>query len=271
MKREILSATGATVVIIILAVLLSEGVIALSDVSSALAYVLVGTILGILVWGFEPRIKRIVKRKSHVLTTIEPRFAHLTIHYSQITDTPDTPNPARPRYVANTTTNEAYWVSDLLEPYIRQRKISWHAHDGSEALKTHFKKNRIHPNEHDPKPEDLGLSLSRDGSLQSPDPNFVELLSKLEGKKLDNLRILKLFPWYSYFSTSGYTSKRLLLKHSTNETFDSPLHDLELAEKGIIDSENYTMKPFESLEAWSKRHKYRYIRKRYTEGELLGG
>jgi len=62
--REILSVIGAIVVIIVLAALLSRGVIVLSDVSAALAAVLVAAIFGILGWGFEPRIKQIVRGKS---------------------------------------------------------------------------------------------------------------------------------------------------------------------------------------------------------------
>jgi len=64
MKREILSVAGAVGVIVILAVFLSNGVIVLSDVSAALAYVLVAALFGILLWGFGPRIKRIVRGEN---------------------------------------------------------------------------------------------------------------------------------------------------------------------------------------------------------------
>lgn len=51
-------------VILTLAMLGYGGVIALSDVSSALAYGLVCSFFGILLWGFAPRIRRFVKGKT---------------------------------------------------------------------------------------------------------------------------------------------------------------------------------------------------------------
>jgi hypothetical protein len=64
MKREILSVVGAIAVIIILAILLSERVFVLSDVSSALAWVFVASIFGILIWGFKPKIERAIRGKT---------------------------------------------------------------------------------------------------------------------------------------------------------------------------------------------------------------
>jgi len=63
MKREILSLAGATTIIIILAALLFQKVFVLSDVSSALAWVFVASIFGILIWGFKPRINRAIRGK----------------------------------------------------------------------------------------------------------------------------------------------------------------------------------------------------------------
>jgi hypothetical protein len=73
-------------------------------------------------------------------TTVDTRFTHLTVHYSQRIDNPDIEKPARPYYVTNSRTNQAYWVSDLLEPYVRQHKIDWFSHDGEKALRDYFKK-----------------------------------------------------------------------------------------------------------------------------------
>lgn len=51
--------------IITLVTLLFKGVLILSDVSSALAWVLVASIFGILIWGFKPRIERAIRGKLH--------------------------------------------------------------------------------------------------------------------------------------------------------------------------------------------------------------
>lgn len=64
MFREILS-MGVTVTLIgILLLALCEGWVFVSDVSSALAYVLIGSMVGILIWGFKPRIERTFRKKS---------------------------------------------------------------------------------------------------------------------------------------------------------------------------------------------------------------
>jgi membrane protein implicated in regulation of membrane protease activity len=63
MKREILSLVGAIIVIGVLFYALKEGIILMSDVSSALAYILVAGIVGILLWGFKPRIERALRKR----------------------------------------------------------------------------------------------------------------------------------------------------------------------------------------------------------------
>jgi len=96
------------------------------------------------------------RRKFH---KVSPKFAHLTILYSQRTDSPDSPNPARPRYVINNLTNQAHRVSTWLEPYIAQHKVNWHTFDGKEALLQYFKDNNVGVHEHDPTPADLNVVL----------------------------------------------------------------------------------------------------------------
>lgn len=201
----------------------------------------------------------------------DPRFANLMICYSRRDDTPDTPIPARPRYVVNSQTNQAYWVSDLLEPYIRQHKIGWYSFNDEKELRNHFQKHGIVTNDIPQKqPEDLGLHLRRDGLLEFVDLDLERLLKRLDGRKIDGVTIFKLYPWHYYYRKKPfYTNKRLLLKHSTHEVFVAPFHDLELIDRGLIDSDNKCRRPFESLRRWSKRMKYTYMDRRYSEAELL--
>ena len=63
MTREILSIGVAITLIGILLLALNEGAVFVSDVSSALAYVLIGSIVGILIWGLKPRIERMFRKK----------------------------------------------------------------------------------------------------------------------------------------------------------------------------------------------------------------
>lgn len=110
--------------------------------------------------GIEPTInsKFAKKRKSY---KVSPEFAHLTILYSRRIDSPDNPNPARPRYVLNNRTNQAYRVSTWLEPYIAHHKINWHTFESKEALMQYFKEQNVYVCERDPTPEELGIVLDR--------------------------------------------------------------------------------------------------------------
>jgi hypothetical protein len=207
-------------------------------------------------------------RKSIIPDT---RFTHLTVYLSRRDDTPDTPSPARPRYVVNSQTNQAYWVSDLIEPYFQQHKISWYSFNDEKELRNQFRKWHIITNDAPQKqPEDLGLHLNHDGLLECVDLNLDRLLKKLDGRKIDGVTIFKLYPWHYYYRKKrSYTNKRLLLKRSTNEAFIAPFHDLELIDRELIDSDSKCRRPFESLRCWSKRMKYTYMDRRYTEAELL--
>lgn len=206
-------------------------------------------------------------------TTIDPRFVHLTIHYSQRTDTPDTPNPTRPRYVENKETNQAYWVSDLIEPYAKQHLIEFCTWDGARALRAYFRRRKISVSENNPRrPEDLGLRFDRKGALPRR-PVEPGIVSKLGSRKLDDLEDEWLFPWYYVFLPDGKRhdppNKRLLRKISTGETYRTPIYDVELYRKRIIGHDNYLLFPFESLEGWSERHGYTYRDRRFTEHELM--
>lgn len=90
---------------------------------------------------------------------LDPKFSHLTIHYSRKTDNPNTKSPARPRYVTNNRTNQAYWVSTLTDS--NRHAINWHTHHNKEALLDYFNKNGIHVNERDATFEELGLTEDR--------------------------------------------------------------------------------------------------------------
>jgi hypothetical protein len=92
--------------------------------------------------------------------SIDARFLHLVVHYSQRTDSPDTPDPARPRYLVNSKTRQAYWVPTWMESIIRQKKLAWNSHDGEKALSKFLKENKIQVHNDNPMPADLGLDNS---------------------------------------------------------------------------------------------------------------
>jgi len=90
-----LSVVGVIALIGVLFFALDRGVVAMSEVSSAFAYLLVAGILGLLAWGFKPRFVRFVKAKKPSIEQpieralqIQQELAdvkkHLHAHYQNI-------------------------------------------------------------------------------------------------------------------------------------------------------------------------------------------
>lgn len=251
------------------------GVMDIHGILSVLPYFLVAGIVGVFLWGFRERLEGAFGKKSAVShevseSSIDPRFAHLTVHYSNIRDTPDTENPARPRFVTDNGRKQAYWVSDLLEPYIRQHKICWFSYNGQRALMASLDRENYGIRRRAPLPEELGLSIDNDGSLKLAKVSKVEsdLVSKLRDSKLEDLQVVFL-ERKRFRSLSA--RRTLLLKFSTKEAFLSPPFAPALVENGIVTSETYGMHRWQTCKCWCKRHGYTFTERHYPESELTKG
>jgi len=202
----------------------------------------------------------------------DTRFTHLRVHYSQKTDSPKTKVPAQPYYIVNWDTKQAYWVPDLIVPFVKKKKLqNWNSHYHSDALKKHFKKNAIIINERNPTPKELGLKFDKNGLLIRQTTE-TQIVAKLKGRKLSDVELVCLFSWYyriPFLNRGKFPNKILLRKYSTNETFSAPSDYSQLFDHKIISKENYIRRPFESNKSWSKRYGYTYHRRRYSEKELL--
>ena len=199
-------------------------------------------------------------------TNIDLMFIHLTLHYDGKKDTPE--------YIVNNKSKQAYWISDLLTLYIRQRRIPTHRHKKG-GVQAYLKEQGFTVNERDPLPIELGLKYRLDKTLWWADSKLSsDLLDKLKGKKLDDLKLVFLFPWYYHIiPTRGhdYPDKRLLLKNSTlKQAFEPPNIAMDLVENDIITSQIMVLRPFESLKKFAKRYDgYTYSRKSFTIKALL--
>ena len=206
--------------------------------------------------------------------TPNPSFEHLTVQYSQKKDSPDSSSPSRPYFIVNLDANLAYYVSDLIAPYIKKKMFQWNAHDGEKALKKFFKDTGITIARINRTAEELGLIIHKNGSLSA----LPKIIYELKNRKLDDLEIEWLFPWYYNYLPSRCRNKpprkRLLRKFSTKETFKPPHYDLELIETNNITKDNYILGrskflSSESLTQWSTRYGYTYQSIRYSEEMLL--
>jgi len=223
-------------------------------------------IVGIMVGAIFIAIGLLGGRKK---TPIDPHFAYLTVWYSKIGDTPDTPNPSQPYFIVNNDTKQAYWVSDLITPYVKKKKFQCDTRHSKKALMTYFKKVGININYRNPEPEELRLIINENGSLSL----LPKIIYELKNRTFDDLEIEWLFPWHYHFLPSRFRhkppNKRLLRKFSTKETFKPPQYDLMLIKTHKITKDSHIMNCLESLNQWSERHGYTYYARRYSAKDLL--
>jgi hypothetical protein len=212
------------------------------------------TIIAFFVW-----IKRHIRHDA--------RFKHLTVHYSSRKDSPKVMEPNSPRFIVNGDTKQAYWVSDLIEPYVRQNKIDWFTHDNLHELRVHFKKQNINENKRKPYPHELGLWIKPNGSLALIEPELKpEMLERLETckrkGKLKNYEIAFLNPWYCWILRSQFfirqaypPNKRIIANLSTKEAFGAPYENLDIIKHNLISHNSYSPRPTEDISKWCKRKK----------------
>lgn len=209
------------------------------------------------------------KFRKNTTLTVDLRFDYLIVWYSDSRDIPETENPHRPYFIVNGHTKQAYYVSDLIAPYVKKRKFSFYTRSSKRALLAHFKKQGITPNHNNPKQEELGLIINKDGSLTA----LPKIIYELKNRKLHDLEILWLFPWYYRLLPSRFRgkhpNKRLLRKFSTKEVFKPPHYDLELVKIGKLAKDNKIMKRGDHLKDWSERNGYTYINRRFNDEDFL--
>jgi hypothetical protein len=180
---------GVAILIIIFFMMLvldAYGVMKIMESIANLLLIVIGVLLTIafelIVFPqkFVGKLEKTETVEKEVPKLIDPRFVHLTIHYSQRTDTPDTLHPARPRLIVYYEKKRYYWVPTWLEPYIKQHKLNWHSHDGEKALRTWLKLEKIEPHETDPSPKDLDLENLLETDRLSVEPK--KSMGKVEEK-----------------------------------------------------------------------------------------
>ena len=267
----------SVIVVITLAIFQGLGVYLevwkLSDILSIIPFFIFTAMFGVFLWGLGKRIdnligKRTEKEVSSAIVDSELKrakesnvstFSHLTIHYSQKTDNPETLiDSAQPIYVTNNKTRMAFLVPEWLKPYIYLRKISLQFHDGERAL-LRFVNTYSGDASRKPLLIELGLRFDEEMLVLAQES---DLLLKLKGHKLEDLRVV--------FLQRIRARRTLLLKKSTKEAFEAPVCVNELTANGIIaDWQSFRMWPWENCKRWSKRQGYTFHQWRFPESELL--
>lgn len=222
-----------------------------------------------------------VKRK-HVL--LDPRFLHLSIHYSSRADSPNSPKPDRPRFVKNRDTSQAYWVSDLIESPIAQRKIQYFTYDNEDDLRSTLTNQGVKINDKEPFDEELGLWLTTNGTLVKMEARIPsELLPKLnelkqEGK-LRRFQIWFIFPKRKFLlyclsksmSERDFpTNKRVLINRKTNQAYGAPMESVHLYAKSLIDFWTFTpWNPRDTIRRICENRDFEFNEWHYSIDELI--
>jgi hypothetical protein len=168
----------------------------------------------------------------HNKKTIENQFCHLTIHHE---------NKNSQIFVTNNLTNQAYWVSGILTPYIKQKAIPEHKHKKNEMLK-YFEQQKITVNNRDFLPNELNLRYRKDKTLTWTDNVDQNLLSKFKMEPPKDLKVLYLYPWYCYLShyfCGKGAPNSLILKLSTKEAFEPNRIIGDLIENNLIECQTF--------------------------------
>ena len=209
-----------------------------------------------------------ISRRQRKVENIDPRFHSIVIYYSDEKDSPDSKEPHIPYFVANYFVSRAYWVPNNLNVYVRQHYFQHFSFKNKKAIMALLKKQKIEIHDELPKSDaDMGLRFRSDGNLYGYYNVDATLLNKFKENrnKFSDFKIAFLYPWLR--KPVYPPNRRVLIKISTNEIFESPttpIYDLDLVENSVLDSQNYTRFPYEPYWLWSWRnhfkplHRWRY-------------
>jgi hypothetical protein len=267
----------STVLIVILIVISSWlgivwGFWKLSDFLSYIPQFLIGAIFVVIFWGVGQNIKKALGKKEQTPVDkippydFDPIYRNLAVYYHRIKGVSDTPDSSQQRYLADGSKGMAYLIRELpdwLAPAIKNHKMEWCPFDNDKLL-TKFINTKFLLIDSNPNPESVGLTYA-DGKLIE-DKRYSKLLSKLAGRKLDDLQIA-IVKRRHFLS---FVTRTLLVDFSAKHVWLAPPYYYLLEENGIIYSETYGMYFWESCKCWSKREfGFPLIRNHYPESMLL--
>lgn len=213
---------------------------------------------------------------------LDYRFKHLRLEFSRTEENPRTSEPHKPVFVVNLYAKQAYYLSDLIRPYVK--RIASTSHDSEQILKQSLRKQKITINERKEFfPEELNLWIRPDGEPQPQEKGIdsatlQQLKEFAHNGKFKKLQIAYIYPWYCWTRSSMEShcppDKRLLIDFSTPERIarPAPAESHTLTYENILKEDSYTkLYPFMSLPRWCKHYKYKFDRQPYDLSELLFG
>jgi hypothetical protein len=253
----------------------------MSDIQSAVPYIAFTIIVGVFLWGQQRKFEKALgmrRTTEHEEKIPEFRadsyYHHLAIHYLRAKGVPDTPDSAPLKYI--TVGRSAYRLRELpdfLVCPIKEHRIIWYPYDDEKVLERTLLAAKYTIYDDAPsEPETLGLSFV-DGKWIAYEPHS-DILSRLEGHRLDDLQVFNLTRRNAYALFRSKVRRTLLVKFPENQqpqAWLAPAWFFELTEKRIIAEEDKGMRFYESCKRWCERYHYNTdnLDRRYPDSALL--
>lgn len=269
-KYDVVSVAVPILGIASLVVGVRMGWLPLSDIQSAIPYIVFTIIIGVFLWGQQRRLdKALGKKVEPEVVKSKPydpddRFEYLTVHYLRVRGSQDVPDPSRPRCLVDGRAKVASWViPEWLEPFVIDHKILWQPYDDEKTLRTYIKE-RYSLSQILLTPEDLRLQYVKGELRERGKEEYSDLITRLKGRKLENLQVVYLTRRHPF------ARRTLLVDFDAKTVWLSPLYDFELIANGLVTSETYGMWPLESCDCFCKR-KFHFplVPQRYPESKLF--
>ncbi len=258
-------------IIVILGVLRYVEFLTMSDLSSAVAQLLVGAVFVVIFWGIGENIKRALgKRESATSDKAQPpkyipMYRNLVLYYVRPRGLADTPENSQLRFLIYKPKNIAIFVREFPEwllPAVKRHDFEWKGYDKESSLKHTLKDFAVNYGEISP--EAIGLKYAEGGLIE--DARYSDILSKIEKSRFEKLLIAKLSRRYFL----KFKRRNLVVDFSNNKVWLAPPYWYQLEEIGAIASETYGMRCYESCKRWAKRKfGFEYVPNYYPESQLI--
>jgi hypothetical protein len=276
MVTKVHAAIIATIVgSLILYIGLRLGAWSMSAIDQVILYVILGSIVAALGYGFGDTIKNRFEKKPQDVEKPLP-FApdttkynkdNLLVVYLRKRGFPDSPEYTLRRYIGNSSNGLAYSIREIPESLasdIKEHKIEWRGYNDINSLRNFL---RLHYTVYETEPLRRHL-----GSENWKVRTIINDIKKRQLKGLSPLEKLevRILTRRYFFSVK----KRTVIIYSPNDgskaqVWQSPSYINELVREGVIEHNVKGMRFWQNLERWSKSNGYIFVDRFYPVITLL--
>jgi hypothetical protein len=242
----------------------------LINLLSYLPAFILSAITGLILWGLKENIEKTLgkeqtKENDVKPYTYNPNLKHLSIHYVEARNS-DTLESATEKLLVDTSMGKAYGLPclpDWLLPAIKNHELYIRSYTDTKCfddfIKPHYDISNAMVT-----PETVGLQYV-DNQYRKIEP-YANILSKLKGHTLENLLVIKLKRRQLFWTKR----RNILIDFKNEKVWFAPDYWYLLKEKGILQSDERTMRFYDSCRSYCIReYKFELVPNYYPESMLL--